>query len=609
MCGIVGYVGAREAGPFLVDGLRRLEYRGYDSAGAAFLVGERLVTRKAPGRVHELAEDILAAGRGATVGIAHTRWATHGPPSDVNAHPHCDCSGTVALVHNGIIENHRALRQSLQADGHRFRSETDSETLAHLIEAEQQGGDLPSAVCRAIARVEGSCAVVVLSTRSLGAIVAARRSSPLVVGLGRDEQLVASDGAALLAFTRDHIVLEDGDVAELAPDRVDVRRLDGCRRAPPVTRVECSISAAEKGGHPHFLLKEILDQPRALADTLGGRVRAHLPRLEELAEARADAIERVELVACGTSWHAGLVAKRYLEDLAGIPASAEVASEYRYRPEPRGAASGTLVVAISQSGETADTLAALRHARERGAATLAIANVVGSSIAREAQSVLHTRAGPEISVASTKAFTTQIAVLLLVALHLGRTRGTLPDRVATDVCRELETVPAMLERMLPPMRDAARCVARRISQNSSALFLGRGYAYPLALEGALKMKEITYLHADGYPAGEMKHGPIALVDPATAVVAVVPDDELRAKTLSNVEEVKARRGLVVAVGTEGDRELQEVADEILWIPRTDVRLAPLLAALPLQLVAYEVAVALGRDVDRPRNLAKSVTVE
>jgi glucosamine--fructose-6-phosphate aminotransferase (isomerizing) len=610
MCGIVGYVGVRETGPYLVDGLRRLEYRGYDSAGAAFLVGERLVTRKAPGRVHDLAAVILAAGRGATAGIAHTRWATHGRPNDVNAHPHCDCTGTVALVHNGIIENHRELRATLEAEGHRFCSETDSETLAHLIEGEQRDGDLAAAVRRALARVEGSFGLAVLSVKTPGCIVAARRGSPLVVGVGSDAHLVASDTPALLAFTRDHVVLEDGDVAVLTPGRLELGRLDGrAREAPSVVHVDGSVAAAEKGGHPHFMLKEILEQPRAVRDTLAGRVNGSSPRLEELAVAAAEAIDHVELVACGTSWHAALVGKRYLEDLAGIPASAEVASEYRYRPEPRAAQSRTLAIAISQSGETADTLAALRRARERGAHPIAVANVVGSSIAREARSVVYTRAGPEISVASTKAFTTQVAVLLLLAIQLGRARGALPDGRAAELCRELQAIPQVLERMLPAALDGARRVARRIASMSSALFLGRGYAFPLALEGALKLKEITYLHADGYPAGEMKHGPIALVDPDTTVVAVVPADDLRAKTLANVEEVKARRGFVVAVGAEGDAELRELADEVLWIPRTDVRLAPLVAAVPLQLLAYELAVALGRDIDRPRNLAKSVTVE
>jgi glutamine---fructose-6-phosphate transaminase (isomerizing) len=610
MCGIVGYVGAREAGPYLVDGLRRLEYRGYDSAGAAFIVGERLVTRKAPGRVHDLADVILAAGRGATAGIAHTRWATHGRPTDVNAHPHCDCSGTVALVHNGIVENHRELRAALEAEGHRFCSETDSETLAHLVEGEQRDGDLAAAVGRALARVEGSFGVAVLSVKSPGCIVAARRGSPLVVGVGSDAHLVASDTPALLAFTRDHVVLEDGDMAVLTPGRLELARLDGqVREAPSVVHVEWSVAAAEKGGHPHFMLKEILEQPRAVRDTLAGRVAGASPRLEELAVGSGDAIDHVELVACGTSWHAALVGKRYLEDLAGIPASAEVASEYRYRPEPRVAQARTLAIAISQSGETADTLAALRRARERGASPMAVVNVVGSSLAREARSVVYTRAGPEISVASTKAFTTQVAILLLLAIQLGRARGALSDRRASELCRDLQAIPQVLERMLPAALDAARRVARRIASTSSALFLGRGYAFPLALEGALKLKEITYLHADGYPAGEMKHGPIALVDPDTMVVAVVPADDLRAKTLANVEEVKARRGFVVAVGAEGDAELRELADEVLWIPRTDVRLAPLVAAVPLQLLAYELAVALGRDIDRPRNLAKSVTVE
>jgi glucosamine--fructose-6-phosphate aminotransferase (isomerizing) len=611
MCGIVGYVGAREAGPFLIEGLRRLEYRGYDSAGAAFVTGERLVTLKAAGRVEALARDILGAGRGAKAGIAHTRWATHGQPTGSNAHPHSDCRGRLAIVHNGIVENHRELRDHLEARGHRFRSETDTETVAHLLEAEADG-DLAAALRRALSLVRGSFAIAVVSVDRPACIVAARRGSPMVVGIGRGEHFLASDMPALLPFTREQIVLEDGDLAVLTPDHVDVQRLDdGTCRQPPVTRVEWSIDTAEKGGHPHFMLKEILEQPRAIADTLAGRGSDRgPPQLGELGLGPADApkVGHVELIGCGTSWHAALVGKRLMEDVARLPASAEVASEYRYRPAPIEQRARTLAVAISQSGETADTLAALRRARQTATAA-AITNVVGSSIAREAGHVLYTRAGPEISVASTKAFTTQLAALLLLAIDLARARDAVTERVAVELCRALWRIPDVLVASLPSAAETARRVARRLVGLSSALYLGRGYAYPLALEGALKMKEITYVHADGYPAGEMKHGPIALVDPDTFVVVVAPNDRLREKTLSNLEEVKARRALVIAIGTEGDRELAALADEVLWLPPVDDRLVPLVAAAPLQLLAYELAVAMGRDIDRPRNLAKSVTVE
>ncbi|HEX8908786.1 MAG TPA: glutamine--fructose-6-phosphate transaminase (isomerizing) [Anaeromyxobacteraceae bacterium] len=616
MCGIVGYIGGREAAPFLVEGLRRLEYRGYDSAGAAFLVGGHVVINKAIGRVSDLAGALLGAGRGARAGIGHTRWATHGRPSDRNAHPHPDCQGRIAVVHNGIIENYRELKEELQAAGHRFASETDTEILAHLVESERDGDGLVNAVTRALRRVEGTFALAVLSADDPDLLIAARHGSPLIVGEGDGERLLASDIPALLPFTRDQLVLDDGEVAVLTRGGAELRQLsDGARTVRRATRIEWDLDTAEKGGQPHFMLKEILEQPRALRDTLSGRIGLDgLPRLEEvrLDAAAAGAIDHVELLACGTSWHAGLVGTRYLEELARLRASAEVASEYRYRPPLPLASEGgrrAMVVAISQSGETADTLAAMRAAAASGARPLAVVNVVGSSIAREAEGVLHTRAGPEISVASTKAFATQVATLFLLAAHLGRLRGTLSDPSARQLTAALGRVPDQLEALLPAVAAQARALAPRLVEARGALYLGRGYGFPLALEGALKMKEITYLHADGYPAGEMKHGPIALVSPQTLVVVVAPQDRLHAKTLSNVEEVKARDGFVVAVGTEGDRELGRLADAVFWLPPAPEPLNPLLAAAPLQLLAYELSVALGRDVDKPRNLAKSVTVE
>jgi glucosamine--fructose-6-phosphate aminotransferase (isomerizing) len=612
MCGIVGYVGEREAAPFLVEGLRRLEYRGYDSAGAAFLVNGGMVTRKSLGRVSDLAGALLGAGQGATAGIGHTRWATHGRPSDRNAHPHPDCSGRLAVVHNGIVENYRELKDELIREGHRFASETDTEVLAHLVERERNGDGLAAAVRRGLARVTGTFALAVISVDEPGRIVAARLGSPLIVGAGRGEQLLASDIPALLPFTRDQIVLEDGELAVLARDGIEVVRIsDGGRATRTPTRIPWDLETAEKGGHPHFMLKEILEQPRAVRDTLAGRLVGSLPEIPEFAvsEAEARALRRVDVIACGTSWHAGLVAKRCLEELAGLEVSCEVASEYRYRRFAPRSREGTLALAISQSGETADSLAALRDAVADGARPLGVVNVVGSSIARESGEVLYTRAGPEIAVASTKAFTTQVVALLLAAVKLGRLRGVLPEERARALCAGLGRVPEALEAMLPGAREQARLLAARLEALTGALYLGRGYGFPLALEGALKLKEITYVHAEGYPAGEMKHGPIALVHSGTAVVVVAPRDRLRVKTLGNLEEVKARDAFVVAVGTEGDAELARLADVFVPLPPVPEPLVPLLAAAPLQLIAYELAVKLGRDVDRPRNLAKSVTVE
>jgi glucosamine--fructose-6-phosphate aminotransferase (isomerizing) len=615
MCGIVGYVGGREAAPFLVEGLRRLEYRGYDSAGAAFLIGDRVVINKAIGRVSDLAPGLLGAGRGATSGIGHTRWATHGRPSDRNAHPHTDCASRIAVVHNGIIENYRELKQELQAAGHRFASETDTEILAHLVESELRSDGLHHAVRRALARVQGTFALAVLSVDQPDVLVAARQGSPLIVGAGEGERLLASDIPALLPFTRDQLILDDGEVAVLTRGGVELLRMkDGQSTARPTTRVEWDLTTAEKGGHPHFMRKEILEQPRALRDTLAGRVVDGLPRLDELAltPEAVRAAEQVELLACGTSWHAGMIGKRYLEEFAGLRAMAEIASEYRYRPAlpvRPDEASRSMVLAISQSGETADTLAAMRAAASRGAHPLAVVNAVGSSIAREARGVLYTRAGPEISVASTKAFVTQVAGLLLLSAQLGRLRGTLSDAQAREILAGLAAAPDQLEQLLPAACAQAKAIVPQLIERTGSLYLGRGYGFPLALEGALKLKEITYVHAEGYAAGEMKHGPIALVGPHTLVVVVAPQDRLHAKTLSNIEEVKARDGFVVAVGTEGDRELAALADAVFWLPPAPEAINPLLAAAPLQLLAYELSVALGRDVDQPRNLAKSVTVE
>ncbi len=612
MCGIVGYVGGRRAAPFLVEGLRRLEYRGYDSAGVAFDLGGRFTIRKAKGRLSALASQLVEAGGEARKGIGHTRWATHGRPSDENAHPHADCGGNVVVVHNGIIENFRALRDSLSAAGCVFRSETDTEVLAHLVERElpAAGGDLERAVKAGLRRVEGSYAVAVMAVHDPERLVAARRGSPLIVGVGEGERFVASDIPALLPFTGDQIILGDGEVAVISGQQVEITELlngHPVRRRPE--RIPFSLEQAERGGAPHFMVKEIHEQPRAIADTLAGRLGPGSQVADELGltEEFARSIRRIDIVACGTSWHAGLIGRRLLEEFAGIPATAEIASEYRYRPRPTE--DGTVALAISQSGETADTLAALRATQEAGARTLAIANVVGSSIARDAGNVLYTRAGPEISVASTKAFSTQVAALHVLALTLGRLRGRLDPSRAGTLADALLKAPEKIAGILQKIGPAIEELAKRYKDRRDFLYLGRGYGYPLALEGALKLKEISYAHAEGYPAGEMKHGPIALICKGLPVVAIATRDRLRDKVLGNLEEVRAREGTVIAIGTEGDDDLAKVADHAIFLPAAEEAIAPLYAAVPLQLFAYHVAVARGCDVDMPRNLAKSVTVE
>ncbi len=612
MCGIVGYVGDRQAGPFLVEGLKRLEYRGYDSAGVAYDLAGQLLVRKAKGRLSAMAGQLAEAGGKATKGIGHTRWATHGRPSDVNAHPHADCTGKVVVVHNGIIENYRTLKDELVKEGCGFRSETDTEVLAHLVERalRASGGDLGKAVKAALRRVEGTYAVAVMAAHDPERIVAARRGSPLIVGVGECERLVASDIPALLPFTSDQIILGEGEVAVVTKNLVDITELLNGRsvmRRPE--RIPFSVEQAEKGGFPHFMIKEIHEQPRVIADTLAGRLGASSSVQEELgiSEEIARSLRRVDMVACGTSWHAALVGRRLLEEFAGIPATAEIASEYRYRPRPTE--EGTLALAISQSGETADTLAALKASKEAGARTAAVCNVVGSSIAREADGVLYTRAGPEISVASTKAFTTQVAGLFVMALTLGRLRGRLDPSRAGTVVDALQKAPEKIAGILQRIDPQVKELAHAFKDAKDFLYLGRGYGHPLALEGALKLKEISYAHAEGYPAGEMKHGPIALICKGLPVVAIATRDRLRDKVLGNLEEVKAREGTVIAVGTEGDEELEKLSDHVVFLPQVEEAVAPLYASIPLQLFAYHLAVARGCDVDMPRNLAKSVTVE
>jgi len=611
MCGILGYVGTRGAIQVLIEGLRRLEYRGYDSAGVAVITDDGFDVTRCKGRIRDLEERLSRPYPWANIGIGHTRWATHGRPSDVNAHPHR--SGEVVVVHNGIIENHQALRATLQAQGRTFRSQTDSEILAHLIESAlqtQADVDLSQAVRQALSQVRGSYALAVMWERHPRQIVVARRGSPLILGLGERESFIASDIPAILPYTRDVIVLEDGDVAIVEAQSRTIFDQHGQPVERRPRRVQWDPLTAEKGGYPHFMLKEIHEQPHAVADTLAGRLDVEtpevlLPELDVLAD-RLDTLGRVVLVGCGTSYHAGLTAVYGYEGALRIPAVAEMASEFRYRAPVLDATS--LVVAISQSGETADTLAAVELARARGAPVLAVCNVLDSSLARAADAVIYTHAGPEISVASTKAFTTQVVALQLIGLWLSRHRNTASEATYRTWIEQLARLPeAMVQALKVEDHIAKMAIQYRHAQDM--LYLGRGLHYPLALEGALKLKEISYIHAEAYPAGEMKHGPIALIDEEMPVLVIVHAGGLREKVLANIEEVKAREGRVIALIEPADTEAGANADDVLSAPEVGAAADPVLLAVPLQLFAYHVAVQRGTDVDQPRNLAKSVTVE
>ncbi|MEK7337837.1 MAG: glutamine--fructose-6-phosphate transaminase (isomerizing) [candidate division NC10 bacterium] len=610
MCGIIGYVGPKAVVPVLQDGLKRLEYRGYDSAGLAFLQEGRLLVQRSVGKIRDLENALWGKDYRGNIGLGHTRWATHGRPTEENAHPHTDCRGEVVVVHNGIIENYLALKQKLKAEGHTFRSETDTEVIAHLIEKYLREADLPTAVRRALKEVTGAYSIGVLWQGDSDRIVGARVSSPLVVGLGEGEFLIASDIQALLPHTRNVLFLDDGEVAVLGRDGVEVTTLDGEPVSKSVERVAWSPILAEKGGYKHFMLKEIYEQPRAMRDTLLGRYsleqgRIFLEGMETLEEALGQ-VTRVTLVACGTSWHAALVGKFLLEETTGLPVEVDYGSEFRYRNPLVDAR--TLFVAISQSGETLDTLVALREARKRGCPAAAIVNVVGSSISREADGVLYTHAGPEIGVASTKAFTSQLTALYLLALHLGQRRGALDGDGVREHLADLIRLPQQAEAALR-LDTEVDALAQRYAGCRDFLYLGRGIHYPVALEGALKLKEISYIHAEGYAAGEMKHGPIALIDEQMPVVVLAPKDKVYEKILANIQEVKARGGIVIALGTDGDRELADKVDHCLMVPRSSRLTSPALMTIPLQLLAYHIAVRKGCDVDQPRNLAKSVTVE
>jgi glucosamine--fructose-6-phosphate aminotransferase (isomerizing) len=607
MCGIVGYVGDREAAPILVSGLRRLEYRGYDSAGVAVANGKAAEVVRCQGKLANLEKRLAEHVIYGNMGIGHTRWATHGRPSDQNAHPHK--VGRASVVHNGIVENHLELRRRLEGCGRHFSSETDTEVLAHLVDEALDAGapNLVGAVRQALGQVRGTYALVVLSDDDKECIVAAKNASPLVIGVGKGEMFLASDVPAILEHTREILYLEEGEIAEVTRSAVHVTTLDGraIERAPRT--ITWDATQAEKGGYPHFMLKEIQEQPRAVADTLRGRL------MVAEGDAALDGIEidpvtlrRVILLACGTSYHAGLIGKFLIEHTARIPCEVDLASEFRYRDPVVGP--GDLVIAISQSGETADTLAAVKEARGRGARVLAISNVVGSAIPRASDGALYTHAGPEIGVASTKAFTTQLAALALVAVHAGRhAAGDGPQR-ARALGEALARMPEMMQVALDGLGGLEE-LGRHYSGARDFLFLGRGVNHPIALEGALKLKEISYIHAEGYAAGEMKHGPIALIDDGVPVLVIAPQGPGYEKVLSNLAEVKARQGEIIAVATVGDRLIESQSRHVLWIPDTPPLLQPLLTVLPLQLLSYAVAVAKGNDVDQPRNLAKSVTVE
>jgi glucosamine--fructose-6-phosphate aminotransferase (isomerizing) len=609
MCGIVGYVGAKEAAPILLEGLARLEYRGYDSAGIALVTEEGdLYIRKRAGKVAELREALASGTPASHAGLAHTRWATHGRPNDLNAHPHLDCTGELTVIHNGIIENFIELRAELEARGHTFESETDTEAIAHLVE-ESYAGDVADAVRAALKRARGAYALAVIHKGEPDRVVGARMNVPLIVGLGDGEAFLASDVAAVLAHTRRVIFLEEGDVADIGPHGILVTDMLGRALERDVHEVDWDIEAAEKGGYEHFMLKEIHEQPEAILAAITGRVHGsaiRVPELEGLTSRIRD-IDRIELVACGSAAYASAVAATALQAWTGLPARWNIGSEFRYDPPPLDAR--TLVIAVTQSGETADTLAPTRLARQQGCPIVAVTNTVGSAITREADAVLYLQAGPEIAVVATKTYVTQVVTLLIVAAQIAKSRGRLDAGYEAALVEGLRALPAGAERAIEVNEAPAQVLARRYLGSRGYMYVGRGITYPAALEGALKLKEVSYVHAEGYAAGELKHGPISLLDAEVPLVAVATRTSVHDKLVSNLMEGRARDARVIAVVTEGDERMKAVADDILWVPSTVEMLSPVLAIIPLQLFAYHTAVARGTDVDQPRNLAKSVTVE
>jgi glutamine---fructose-6-phosphate transaminase (isomerizing) len=608
MCGIVGYIGPREAAPILLEGLARLEYRGYDSAGIALVTsdGEMFVEKRA-GKLANLRSALREGTPSSAIGLAHTRWATHGRPNDLNAHPHVDCTGDITVIHNGIIENFRELREGLESSGHRLTSETDTEALAHLVE-DAYRGDLAEAVRVALRQAQGAYAIAVMHKREPGRLVGARMNVPLVVGLGDGEIFLASDVPAILAHTKRVIFLEEGDLADLRAGGVKVTALDGTPRERAVHTIDWSIEAAEKGGYPHFMLKEMHEQPQAIRSAVVGRIGGDAIRVEEIEPIarRLQNIERVELVACGSAAYASAVGSYLFQDWLGIPARWNIGSEFRYDPPPLDPR--TLIVAVTQSGETADTLAPTRYAREQGCPVIALTNTVGSAITRDADAVVFLQAGPEIAVVATKTFATQVTTLILLGAALAKLRGRLDPAFERDLANGLRRLPDQAARALE-LAAPTKELARRYVNSRGFMFVGRGLGYPVALEGALKLKEVSYVHAEGYPAGELKHGPISLLDADVPLVAVATRSPVQEKLFSNLMEGRARDARVVAVGSEGDEEIRKVADDIVWVPETIEALSPVLAVIPLQMFAYHTAVLRGTDIDQPRNLAKSVTVE
>lgn len=611
MCGIVGYVGKHRALPILLDGLRRLEYRGYDSAGLAILQNGALAVKKNVGKVADLAAAIEQSQYIGTLGIGHTRWATHGVPNEVNAHPHFDCQKTIALIHNGVIENFLALKTMLESKGHQFRSETDTEVLAHLIEEHYRATkDFELSIRMALNQVVGTYGLIITSVYYPDTLFVARKGSPLVIGYGDGEMFIASDPSALVEHTRKVVYLQDGEIATITRSNCIIKTLDDTCIQREIEELTFDVEQIEKGGFPHFMLKEIHEQPQTIQDSMRGRVLLEegivkLGGLDGVLEPLLNA-KRILLVACGTSWHAALVGEYMLEQYVRIPVEVDYASEFRYRDPVLQ--EGDVVIVISQSGETADTLAALREAKARGRMVLGICNVVGSTIARESDGGVYIHAGPEIGVASTKAFTSQLTVLALITVLLGRKRGVLTKEEAQEILRELLQIPEKVRTILNDTTQI-KAIAEEFSHVRNFLYLGRGYNFPVALEGALKLKEISYIHAEGYPAAEMKHGPIALIDKDMPVVFIAPRDATYEKVLSNIQEVKAREGRVIAIVNDSEEEIQSLAEHIIHVPHTIDMLSPLLTVIPLQLLAYYIAVRRGCNVDQPRNLAKSVTVE
>lgn len=610
MCGIIGYIGQKQALPILLNGLKRLEYRGYDSAGIAIASNDGLFVQKKVGKIGQLEESLNGYDINSTVGIGHTRWATHGLPNEVNAHPHTDGDGKLAVVHNGIIENYVVLRNELLDKGYVFKSETDTEILCHLFsEYLKNGCDLVEAIRLGLSRVEGTYGIAVIDSDKPDILIAARKGSPLVIGHGQGEYFIASDAAPLVGYTKDVTYLDDGEVAILSHDEVVVKTIDDRIVQKAIEVIDTDLGQIEKAGYPHFMLKEIMEQPNTIRDTMRGRLlleegTAKLGGIEHDLESLLYA-RRVIITACGTSWHAALIGEYMFEELVGIPAEVEYASEFRYRDPV--ISNDTVVIAISQSGETADTLAAVQESKRKRSKVFGICNVVGSSIARATDAGIYLHAGPEIGVASTKAFTSQVTVLALLSLALGRIRSVSSVR-GREIAQELAAIPEKVNKVLEGT-DLIKDIAEEFHRSRNFLYLGRGYNFPVALEGALKLKEISYIHAEGYPAAEMKHGPIALIDKDMPVVFIATKDSVYEKVLSNIEEVRARQGRVIAVATEGDDKIAQKVDRVIYVPRTLEMLNPLVTIIPLQLLAYYIAVLRGCDVDQPRNLAKSVTVE